>query len=40
MYNIPDKKEVVEIVIDADVINGKKEPVLVYDQNTKAIGAE
>jgi hypothetical protein len=27
-------------VIDADVINGKKEPVLMYDQNTKAVGAE
>ncbi len=40
MYNVPDKKGVAEIVIDADVINGKKEPVLMYDQNTKAVGAE
>ena len=40
MYSVPDKKGVVEIVIDADVINGKKEPVLVYDQDTKAVGAE
>ena len=41
MYDIPDKKEVAEIIIDADVIEGKKTPMLVYkDNQQKAIGAE
>lgn len=39
MYNIPDKKDVSEIVIDADVINEKKEPIIIYTQ-TDAMGAE
>lgn len=41
MYDIPDKKEVAEIIIDADVIDGKKAPMLVYKDNKQnAIGAE
>ncbi len=40
MYDIPDKKEVAEIVIDADVIDGKKAPVLVYKEKTQDTGAE
>ena len=39
MYNIPDKKNVAEIVLDADVIDGKKEPMIIYAQ-TDAMGAE
>ncbi|MBO7556452.1 MAG: ATP-dependent Clp protease ATP-binding subunit ClpX [Alphaproteobacteria bacterium] len=39
MYNIPDKKDVSEIVIDADVINEKKEPIIIYAQSD-AMGAE
>lgn len=41
MYDIPDKKEVAEIIIDADVIDGKKAPMLVYKDNKQnVIGAE
>ncbi len=41
MYDIPDKKEVAEIVIDADVIDGKKTPILVYKENKQeVVGAE
>ena len=41
MYDIPDKKEVVEIIIDGDVIDGKKTPILVYKEAKKdAVGAE
>ena len=39
MYNIPDKKNVAEIVLDADVIDGKKEPIIIYAQSD-AMGAE
>ena len=41
MYDIPDKKEVAEIIIDGDVIDGKKTPILVYKEAKKdAVGAE
>ncbi len=40
MYDIPDKKEVAEIIIDADVIDGKKAPMLVYREKQDAVGAE
>ena len=40
MYNIPDKKDVEEIIVDADVINGIKEPMLVYNKAAEALGAE
>ena len=40
MYNIPDKKDVTEIVVDAEVIAGKKEPILIYSEEEKVIGAE
>ncbi len=41
MYDVPDKKEIAEIIIDADVIEGKKSPVLVYKQENKdALSAE
>ncbi len=39
MYNVPDKKNVTEIVLDADVIDGKKEPMIIYAQSD-AMGAE
>ena len=39
MYSIPDKKDVSEIVIDAEVINGVKEPIIIYSQSN-AMGAE
>ena len=35
MYDIPDKKEVAEIIIDGDVIDGKKTPILVYKEDQK-----
>ena len=41
MYDIPDKKEVAEIIIDGDVIDGKKTPILVYKEAKKdAVGVE
>lgn len=40
MYEVPDKKDVVEIVIDAEVINGDKDPLLIYNQEINAVGAE
>ncbi len=40
MYNIPDKKDVEEIIVNADVINGIKEPMLVYNKAAEALGAE
>ena len=40
MYDIPDKKEVSEIILDADVIDGKKAPMLVYREKQEVIGAE
>lgn len=40
MYEIPDKKDVSEIIVDADVIDGKKQPVLVYGEKKEAVGAE
>ncbi|MDR1694402.1 MAG: ATP-dependent Clp protease ATP-binding subunit ClpX [Lactobacillaceae bacterium] len=35
MYDVPDKDGLAEILIDADVINGKKEPVFVYKKENK-----
>ena len=40
MYNIPDKKDVEEIIVDADVVTGIKEPMLVYNKTAEALGAE
>ncbi|MBR1648295.1 MAG: ATP-dependent Clp protease ATP-binding subunit ClpX [Alphaproteobacteria bacterium] len=40
MYDIPDKKNVSEIIIDAEVIDGKKEAVLIYNTDSTALGAE
>ncbi len=39
MYNIPDDKNVTEIVLDAEVINGDKDPMIIYTQ-PDAMGAE
>lgn len=39
MYDIPDKKEVAEIIIDGDVIDGKKTPILVYKEAKKTLSA-
>lgn len=36
MFDAPDKKDLQEIVIDADVVNGKKVPVEIYAENKKA----
>lgn len=35
MFEAPDKKDLQEIVIDADVVNGKKEPVEIYAETKK-----
>ena len=36
MFDAPDKVGLQEIVIDADVVNGKKQPVEIYAENKKA----
>jgi len=36
MFDAPDKKDLQEIVIDADVVNGKKEPVEIFAETKKA----
>ena len=36
MFDAPDKKGLQEIVVDADVVNGKKEPVEIYAESKKA----
>ena len=36
MFDAPDKKDLQEIVIDADVVNGKKEPMEIYAETKKA----
>ena len=35
MFEAPDKKDLQEIVIDADVVNGKKEPMEIYAETKK-----
>jgi ATP-dependent Clp protease ATP-binding subunit ClpX len=32
MYRIPSEDDVVKVVVDASVINGENEPLLVYEQ--------
>ncbi len=36
MFEAPDKKDLQEIIIDADVVNGKKEPMEIYAETKKA----
>ena len=36
MFDAPDKKDLQEIVIDADVVNGKKAPMEIYAETKKA----
>lgn len=36
MFEAPDKKGLQEIVIDADVVNGKKQPMEIFAENKKA----
>lgn len=36
MFEAPDKQDLQEIVIDADVVNGKKAPVEIFAENKKA----
>lgn len=36
MFGAPDKQDLQEIVIDADVVNGKKAPVEIFAENKKA----
>jgi ATP-dependent Clp protease ATP-binding subunit ClpX len=36
MFDAPDKKDLKEIVIDSDVVNGKKAPVEIYAETKKA----
>ncbi|MGI5845864.1 MAG: ATP-dependent Clp protease ATP-binding subunit ClpX [Alphaproteobacteria bacterium] len=35
MFDIPDKQDLAEIIIDADVVENKKEPIEVYKKNKK-----
>ena len=36
MFDAPDKTDLKEIVVDADVVNGKKAPVEIYTETKKA----
>ena len=36
MFDAPDKKDLQEIVVDADVVNGKKAPMEIYAETKKA----
>ena len=36
MFDAPDKEDLAEIVIDADVVNGKKEPIEIMSETKKA----
>jgi len=36
MYDLPDKENAEKVVVDADVVNGKKEPTFVYADKKKA----
>ena len=38
MYNLPSLKELKKVIIDKDVIDGKSEPILVYESNKKRSG--
>ncbi|MEC7031027.1 MAG: ATP-dependent Clp protease ATP-binding subunit ClpX [Pseudomonadota bacterium] len=40
MYNLPSLKELKKVIIDEDVIDGKSDPILVYDKNTKKRSGE
>ena len=35
MFDAPDKKDLQEIVIDADVVSGKKEPMEIFAESKK-----
>jgi len=32
MFDIPDHKNISEVVIDEDVVNGKKKPIVIYSE--------
>ena len=36
MYDLPDMENVISLVIDADVVNGKKEPIKVFEETKTA----
>ena len=38
MYNLPSLKKLKKVIIDEDVIDGKSDPILVYDSNKKRSG--
>ena len=40
MYKIPSEENVVKVVVDAAVINGENEPLLVYEQNDQKLGTD
>ncbi len=40
MYTIPSEENVVKVVVDAAVINGENEPLLVYEQNEQKSGTD
>ena len=33
MYKIPSEQDVIKVVVDASVINGENEPMLVYEKS-------
>jgi ATP-dependent Clp protease ATP-binding subunit ClpX len=40
MYKIPSEENVVKVVVDAAVINGENEPLLVYEQNDQKLASD
>jgi len=40
MYNIPSESDVFKVVVDASVINGDNEPLLVYEQQEKKLASD
>jgi ATP-dependent Clp protease ATP-binding subunit ClpX len=40
MYKIPSEENVVKVVVDAAVINGENEPLLVYEQNDQKMASD
>jgi len=40
MYRIPSETDVVKVVVDAAVINGENEPLLVYEKNDKKLASD
>ena len=40
MFDLPDLTDVVEIVVDKDVVEGRKDPVRVYADKAKEVAGD